>query len=288
MRSRVVKLVVALGVALVALGGATTVPVGAQAAMAQVRMAHFSPDAPPTDVYITGFDGTQRLVLPGLGYAQVSQYLPLQAGDYTFSMRPTGAAIDTPAVVTSSAHIEADGAYTFEALGSLSTINSTVLTDDLSSPPAGQARVRVLQAATISPAVDVSVQTGQVLAKQAAFATATGYAAVPAGSINVELSATTAPAPTVEKLDLAPGTVNTLVVLNGTGAQALRLVKVIDATGVAGAGAQALPAGGVQTGGGGTAPRPAGSSSLPLGIGLAVLALVVGTAAIGTRRIRAL
>src|SRR3954451_16937023 len=175
------RLTVALGATFVALTALTVSPAlaGAQSpATAQVRMAHFSPDAPPTDVYITGFDGSQHLVLPGLGYGQVSEYLPLEAGDYTFSMRPAGASIDTTAVVTSSAHIEADAPYAFEALGLLSSISSTVLDDDLTTPPAGQASVRVIQAATSTPQVDVNVQSGPVLANQASFASATGYAAV--------------------------------------------------------------------------------------------------------------
>ena len=282
---RHLKLILATGAALVALAATVAAPAGAQAATARVRMAHFSPDAPPTDVYITGFDGSQHLVLPGLGYGQVSEYLPLDAGDYTFSMRPAGASIDTPAVVTSSAHIEADAAYTFEALGVLSSISSTVLDDDLTTPPPGQASVRVIQAATTIPHVDVNVDSGQVLANQASFPSATGYAAVPAGTINVELSAATHQAPTVEQLDLAPGTVNSLVVLDGTAGHPLRLVKVVDATGSS----QALPTGGIQTGGGGTAPHPSGGSlpaNLPVWAAIIFIALLVPTTLVTTRRVR--
>jgi hypothetical protein len=286
---RHLRLVVASGAALVALAATAASPVSAQVPTARVRMAHFSPDAPPTDVYITGFDGSQHLVLPGLGYGQVSEYLPLEAGDYTFSMRPAGASIDTTAVVTSSAHIEADAAYTFEALGQLSSISSTVLDDDLSSPPAGQARVRVIQAAASTPLVDVSVQTGQVLANQAVFASATGYAPVPAGSINVELSAAVSDPPTVEQLDLDAGTVNSLVVLDGTAGHPLRLVKVVDATGMGAAGStQALPSGGIQTGGGGTAPHPSPAPMLPLAAVAGFLALMAAATVVATRRVRAI
>jgi len=163
-----------------------------------------------------------------------------------------------------------------------------VLDDDLSSPPAGQASVRVIQAATSSPHVDVNVQTGQVLADQASFPSATGYAAVPAGSVNVELSAAVYEAPTVEKLDLAPGTVNSLVVLDGTAGHPLRLVKVVDATGMGAAGAtQALPTGGIQTGGGGTAPHPGSAPQLPAGVAVGFLALMVPATVVATRKIRA-
>lgn len=284
---RHLKLIVASGAALLALTATLAAPASAQTPTARVRMAHFSPDAPQTDVYITGFDGSQHLVLPGLGYGQVSEYLPLEAGDYTFSMRPAGASIETTAVVTSSAHIEADAAYTFEALGVLSSMSSTVLDDDLSSPPAGQASVRVIQASTSTPNVDVNVQSGQVLASQASFPSATGYAAVPAGSVDVELTAAVHGAPLVEKLDLEAGTVNSLVVLDGTAGHPLRLVKVVDATGMAAAGStQALPTGGIQTGGGGTAPHPGSAPLLPVGVAIGFLAVLVPAAVFTTRKIR--
>lgn len=112
------------------------VAAGAQSpATAQVRMAHFSPDAPPTDVYLTGFDGQQQLVLPGLGYGQVSQYLPLPTGEYTFSMRPAGASTSTPAIVTSWAHLDVGASYTFEAVGQTACTASSVLNDKFETPP---------------------------------------------------------------------------------------------------------------------------------------------------------
>jgi hypothetical protein len=225
-------------------------------------------------VYLTGFDGSQQLVLPGLGYGQVSQYMPLAPGDYTFSMRPAGAPTSTPAVVTSWAHIDADALYTFEAVGQLASISSTVIDDRFETPPAGQASVRVIQAAATSPDVDVHVVQGPVLADRAVFPSATTYAAVPAGALQVQLSAAGSGPGTPEALTLDAGTVNSLVVLDGTPDHPLRLVKVVDATGTLGQanGAPALPVGGVQTGGGGTASRPAGP-------GLGLPALIAGLAA---------
>ena len=271
-------------VALVAISGVGPSVAGAQpAASAQVRMAHFSPDAPPTDVYITGFDGTQQLVLPGLGYGQVSQYLPLQTGDYTFSMRPAGAATTTPAVVTSWAHLDADASYTFEAVGQLATITSSVIDDKFMTPPQGQASVRVIQAATTSPNVDVHVVQGPVLADRAAFPSATDYSSVPAGSVQVQLSTAGGTGqPALEALTLDAGTVNSLVVLDGTAGHPLRLVKVVDATGTLGqsTGAPALPVGGIQTGGGGTAPSSGAGLGLPIVlVGLGAFTVVFALAA---------
>ena len=88
--------VTAVAAAMAGVAGARALvggPVAASAATdVQLRVAHFSPDTPPMDVYATGFDGKEQLVLPKLGYGGVSEYLPLTAGVYAFSMRPAPAA----------------------------------------------------------------------------------------------------------------------------------------------------------------------------------------------------
>jgi len=120
----------------------------------QLRVAHFSPDTPPMDVYATGFDGKEQLVLPKLGYGQVSEYLPLDAGLYAFSMRPAGSPATDEAVLRVSADLAANTSYTFAAFGRQAELNTDLLTDDLSAPPPGQGRVRLIQPEGIALAFD--------------------------------------------------------------------------------------------------------------------------------------
>ena len=57
-----------------------------------VRLAHFSPDTPNVDVYLTSFARPDwRLTLNGVGYGALSQYQRLQPDLYTVSMRAAGA-----------------------------------------------------------------------------------------------------------------------------------------------------------------------------------------------------
>jgi len=66
---------------------------------AMVRGAHFSPDTPSVDVYLTSFSGgTTTLALSYVGYGDVSKYQRLQPGLYTVGMRPAGASPSTPVV----------------------------------------------------------------------------------------------------------------------------------------------------------------------------------------------
>lgn len=264
---------------LIAVGGFGS-PAGARADGARIRLGHFSPDTPEMDVYVTGFDGSETKVLEGLGYGQVSDYAPLEAGNYTFLLRPAGADPESDPAVTASADLEDGKAYTFAAMGPHAELQKALLTDDLAPPPAGQAKVRLIQASSSAGEVDVTAVDGPVLADGTEFATATAYAPVPAGSWKVDLS-TSAGSSVERQLALDPGTVNTLIVLEGSGGQAADLTRVVDATGVDASSegplglTDAVPLGGVATGGGGTAAGADGSNGLGvpvvLGAGLALL-----------------
>jgi hypothetical protein len=274
----------AAAAAAVAVGG-WAVPAGAQAEPAHIRLAHFSPDTPEMDVYVAGFDGEETRVLEGLGYGEVSDYAELPAGSYTFLLRPMGAPADSDPAVTASAELEEGAGYTFAAMGPNAELQKALLTDDLSPPPAGKAKVRLIQASSAAGEVDVAAVDGPVLAVDRPFASATDYAPVDAGSWTVQV--TTADGTNLQRrLQLDAGTVNTLVVLeNASGV--VYLTGVADATGVdtsGGLGARpATPLGGVNTGGGGLADGVIGETGRGDGLGpmavLVVAAIAVASAA---------
>jgi Domain of unknown function (DUF4397) len=256
----------------------------------QLRVAHFSPDTPPMDVYATGFDGKEQLVLPKLGYGQVSEYLPLAAGLYAFSMRPAGSPATDEAVLRVSADLAANTSYTFAAFGRQAELNTDLLTDDLSAPPAGQGRVRLIQAAIDAGAVDVSTAGGPLLAQDAGLGTVGNYTTVPAGSWQVTAQGEST-GPVVENLTVEPGAVSSLVVLDGNGTGNLQIVSVTDAAGATTA-AGGAPAGGVDTGGGALADGAAavskatgaGGALVATSAGLVAVLLAVGTTGLLRRR----
>jgi hypothetical protein len=276
-----VRVVAALATAAVVavLALATASPAAAQAT-ASIRLAHFSPDTPQMDVYVVGFDGSETRVLEGLGYGEVSDYAPLEPGDYTFLLRPAGADPESEPAVTAAATL-ADGAnYTFAAMGPNADLQQALLTDDLAAPPAGQAKVRLIQASSTAAEVTVTAADGPTLAQDVPFADTTGYAPVDAGQWTVTATSSTG-ASVTRLLTLDPGTVNSLVVIEGTNGEPFDVTRVVDGTGVDASGAPtgdqlgmvtAAPLGGVATGAGGTAVIPAGEDGgiNPVGIGVAV------------------
>ncbi|GIG30296.1 DUF4397 domain-containing protein [Cellulomonas marina] len=261
------------GLALAAAGSAQAAPADGWA-----RVAHLSPDTKSVDVRLTALAGGDVLYeLDGVAYGQVSDYLAMPAGTYVVSMVPAGADPAGTPVVSQSVDVVAGTPITVAAYGRNADLRTTVLQDDLTPPADGEARIRVVQASTEAPSVDVATSTGVSLAQGATTGAATGYATVPAGRWDLTLGGD---ASGTAAVDLAGGTVSTLLVLDeASGRQTVKPVLDAAAPGT-------IPQQGVDTGAGwlathDDAARP-GAGVLALG-GVA-LAAAASAAVIGLRR----
>ena len=253
-RTLAVAAVAALGLGIPA---ATTVAVAAPSETnAVIRGAHFSPDTPGVDVYLTAFSGgTSTLWLTNVGYGDVSPYGRIAPGLYAVSMRPHGAAASTPPALTWTLDAKAGAAYTAAAVGMNSQLHGIVLHDEFTAPKSGTGLVRVIQAASRAPHADLLATNGPVVAKDAAFATSTAYTTVPAGDWPITARVDgTAGVSTTSDVQITSGSVNSIVLLDAKGS-GLTLRSIVDA-----AAAATAPIGPVQAGGGGTATRSHGSS----------------------------
>jgi Domain of unknown function (DUF4397) len=214
---------------------------------AWIRLAHLSPNTPAVDVYLYSFgDPAARMVLHHVAYGDVSGYLAVPGGEYSVAMRPAGAPATSPPVLSSSTRVSSGTAYTVLAVGPRPGLRLRVFQDDLTTPT-GKALVRVVQASMKHPQVTVS-WGGQTIASKLAFASVTSYQAVAPGAETV----TAGPGGAQSADTLTAGSIHTLVVLDG--AKGLEVTSLQDADG-----SSQLPAGGAQTGFGGTAPHGPGS-----------------------------
>jgi hypothetical protein len=208
---------------------ALPVAAGAQGSAAMVRVAHFSPDAPAVDVYVDG-----DKVLSGVRYPTVSKYLELPAGSHDLAVRPARAAASSDPVIKATAAVKA--------------------------------KVRVIHAASEVPAVDVAVKGGPTLFEGAKFPSATDYAEVAAGTYPVQVKAASGGDVLLEaSLPVKAGTIYSVSAIGGAGKD-VRLLPIVDATGMG-----QMPSGGVATGAGGTAPGPRVPGPTVVLAGMAVL-----------------
>ena len=266
--ARLAAITTLLGGTAALLAAATPVASAAPAASQDgwVRIAHLSPQAPAMDIYMYPFgDPAAPVVLRDVKYGDVSAYMAVAPGQYSVAMRGFGAPASSTPALASSFMVGAQGAFTVAALGPDPGLRVEVLKDQLTTP-SGHAFVRVMQASLKEHLVTVSYGP-DILAHQLAFGLATSYVAVSPGKRTVQFTASGAHA--ASSVDLAGDTSTTIVVLDGS--SGLKVDALTDSVG-----SRVMPAGGANTGFGGTAPRPPAS---PLPWLLTIMTGVVLTAA---------
>jgi hypothetical protein len=145
-----------------------------------LRVAHLSTDAPPVDIWVNG-----SVVLAGVPYGTVSDYLGLQTGEYRLQVTPAGAA--APIVIDATLDLQAGNVYTVAAVGFLSSgsLEPLVLFDDRSIGEGG--RIRFVHTSADTGAVDVAVKGGPVLFADVSFQEASEYVDVPGGVYDLEV-----------------------------------------------------------------------------------------------------
>ena len=238
-----------------------------------IRIAHLSPDAPAMDMYLYPFgDPGRPIVLKDVKYGAVSDYMAVTPGQYTVAMRGFGAPAASKPALTTSFMVTAGAAYTLAAFGPDPGLRTQVLKDQMNAP-AGKAVVRVLQVSLKQHRVTVSYGP-DVLARQLAFGSATPYTAVSPGAQTVHFTA--AGQHTAMPVTLAADSVHTIVVLDNP--SGLKVDAVTDS-----AGSPAMPAGAIDTGFGGTAPRPSGNPA-PWLVMIAAGTLLAAAGAVRLRR----
>jgi hypothetical protein len=201
---------------------ALAVPVAAADDNARVRVVHASPDAPNVDIWVDG-----DRVLSDVPFTAISDYLSLPGGTYNIQVTATG---DTAPVIEADLTFEAGMGYTVAAIGMLSEIGATVLTDDLAIAD-GMSKLRVFHASPSAPAsVDVAVTDGPVLVEGLSYPEATGYLTVEAGTYALEIrSAGEAEAALTLSATLAANTNYTAFAMDG-GDAGVQVIVAIDAT----------------------------------------------------------
>jgi Domain of unknown function (DUF4397) len=201
----------------------TTVP-AAGAGSAKVRIAHFSPDAPNVDVYING-----QKVLANVQYDKHSQYLdvPAKTGALV-EVRATGSASDSKPAISATVDFAAGKSYTVAAIGKLADIQGKVYEDDVTAPPEGKVKLRIIHAAPDVKPVDVVVKQGTSLATKLAFPDATPYLTLDPGTYAVQVvESSTKKAIVSNDVILVSGGVYTVAAIGG-GDKAPKLKGLID------------------------------------------------------------
>jgi hypothetical protein len=236
-----------------------SIPVTASASYAAassgwIRVGNLSATTSAVDVYVySSGDSSPRFVVPDVTYGMVSAYKSVSAGDYSVKMRAAGSAASSQPVLTANVTVLGSKSYTATALRVSGQAQLKILNDELTTPK-GKSLVRVIQASNKQNAIKFHCSCapgapGNIVTKASSGSVST-YASIPAGTWT--MSATGPSAKTSLPVTLVGNTVHTEVVIDGS--SGLEIVNLLDA-----AGAGQPPAGGANTGFGGTAAHGPGS-----------------------------
>jgi uncharacterized surface protein with fasciclin (FAS1) repeats len=170
------------------------------AGLAQIRVAHFSPDTPAVQIYING----ELSAIEALNFGDVTGWIQIPAGTYSIAVAPAGTSIDAAAIGPANLTFRSGTWTTIAAIGSLSagTLKPALISENYSRLASGNARVTVFHGIEDAPAVDVILADGTVLTRGLAFGR-TATLNVPAGVYDIQVVPSGATSPIVINL---PGT----------------------------------------------------------------------------------
>ena len=133
----------------------------AAANLTYIRIAQLSDGMPGTEIVVASISEPQRRVtIPGVPYGRLSSYQSIDPGEYVVSLQMAGST--QPPLVSATLNAAAGSAYTL-GVGAGEDRGLMVFTDDLTPPMAGQAKARVIHAATSAPVLDVRGPTGEAV-----------------------------------------------------------------------------------------------------------------------------
>lgn len=144
----------------------------------QLRIGHFSPDAPAVNVSANG-----DTLLEGVSFGTLGEYVEIDSGSYDVEVVPEAGG---DAVISATLALDDETDYTVLAVGMLSDIEPLVLTDDRPSIDDDSSRVRFVHTAPDAPAVDV-VADGATLFEGIAFGASTEFATVESGRRDIDV-----------------------------------------------------------------------------------------------------
>jgi hypothetical protein len=174
--------VVALVVAGCLLGGVSVhAAQQSPADAARVRVVHGVTDAGPLDVYVDG-----SIALIGIVFPEISGDVLLSAGEHEFAVVPTGASPDA-AIAAGTIALEGQTRAYAALLGTVAATSVGLFQVDDRPLDAGRARFRVISGVPDAGEIVPAFTGGEAISQPLAFGDASAYAAVDAGTYDLDL-----------------------------------------------------------------------------------------------------
>lgn len=193
---------------------------------ANVRVGHFSPDAPAVDIYA---NGAILAGLEGVEFGTLSDYIEVPADTYSIAVVVAGEDPADATVIGADLPFEAGSRTTIAATGFVADIAPVVLDDDFVNED-GKAQVRVVHFSPDAPAVDIAPDGAEALIPDLAFPDYAGYVALDEGEYDLEVrpAGEDTVALQLDPLALAGGTAYTVFAIGSAADGTLMALPVVD------------------------------------------------------------
>jgi hypothetical protein len=182
---------------------------GATDDAARVRIVHGLGDAGPLDVYIDG-----SIALIGLVFPETSSDLLLSGGDHAFAATPSGAALDDAAVAGAISVAAGTRSYV-TIIGTTAAASVGLFAIDAGPLDEGRARFRVINGVPDAGQLVPAFTGGEAISAPLGFGDATEYAAVDAGTYDLDLldAASGVPVLSLPQVSFAEGTATDVILV---------------------------------------------------------------------------
>jgi hypothetical protein len=167
----------------------------ANASKAKIRFLHASPDAPAVDIKLN--NGSGAAVFSNASFKDITNYIEVDAGSYTFVVTPTGSTNEV--IVFDPISVSNGMVYTVIAHGTLDNTDMypfatrVFIDNDMGNQyadlMAATASVNVTHASPDAPGVDLLIDGIVINSAALTFPNSTGYLDVNAGTRNIKVNA---------------------------------------------------------------------------------------------------
>jgi hypothetical protein len=147
---------------------------------ARVRIVHGLADAGPLDIYV---DGSPALI--GIRFADTSGDVVLPGGEHAFAVVPTGTSSDT-AIVAGAIALSNDTLVYAALFGTLDSASVGLFEVDDRPLDQGRARFRIISGVPDVDAITPTFTGGDALSEPLGFGDASQYAAIDAGTYDLD------------------------------------------------------------------------------------------------------
>ena len=160
----------------------------AQTANGSIRLLQAAPDVQAADVFVNN-----QKVINNLRYEDVSNYVNLPVGSYDLKVFPSSSngqgtpVLDVPNFTVSQGNVQT---LILAGLAKDKSISALPLSDSVSAPSAGKAKVRFIHSSPDAPAVNINVNGLGNVFNNIGFKNVGNYTEVPAGTWHVTANVT--------------------------------------------------------------------------------------------------